>query len=131
MCICIESDRVYCSYQKMSENKGTKRRKEIENEGPELTVQAKKHAASASDVTELFSNQRSVETIFQDINEAVNVILTAYTETLSERTAVNANHAHQLDKLLEDVRAMEIYLKQKKEDLRHKLTMIASALHTE
>uniref|UniRef100_A0A4W3GXD5 Uncharacterized protein n=1 Tax=Callorhinchus milii TaxID=7868 RepID=A0A4W3GXD5_CALMI len=49
----------------------------------------------------------------------------------SERTAVNANHAHQLDKLLEDVRAMEIYLKQKKEDLRHKLTMIASALHTE
>ncbi|GCB66391.1 hypothetical protein scyTo_0004962 [Scyliorhinus torazame] len=66
-----------------------------------------------------------------DANEVVNVLLSAYTETLSQRTAVNAKHVQQLNTILEEARAMERYLKQKKEGLRHKLTMIANALHTE
>ncbi|GCC26236.1 hypothetical protein chiPu_0004651 [Chiloscyllium punctatum] len=118
---------------KIIETKGIKRRKEMENEYCETPMQTKRHVASTStsDGGGCSSNSGSVEKILQDVNEVVNVLLSTYTETLSQRTAVNAKHVQQLNTILEEARAMERYLKQKKEGLRHKLTMIANALHTE
>ncbi|XP_072342303.1 testis-expressed protein 12-like [Scyliorhinus torazame] len=112
---------------KIVETKGIKRKNEMENEHCEAPVQTKRHVPLAS----ASHGGGSVEKILQDANEVVNVLLSAYTETLSQRTAVNAKHVQQLNTILEEARAMERYLKQKKEGLRHKLTMIANALHTE
>ncbi|XP_078282721.1 testis-expressed protein 12 [Rhinoraja longicauda] len=105
----------------------------VKTEFTETNIQTKRHAAlaSVSDGGVFSSNSESMEKLMHDVNEAVNILLSTYSETLSQRTAVNAKHVQQLTTILEEAKAIERYLKQKKEGLRHKLTMIANALQTE
>lgn len=118
---------------KIAETKGAKHREEMETEFTETNIQTKRHAAlaSVSDGGAFPSNSESMEKLMHDVNEVVNILLSTYSETLSQRTAVNAKHVQQLTTILEEAKDMERYLKQKKEGLRHKLTMIANALQTE
>ncbi|XP_072886114.1 testis-expressed protein 12 [Hemitrygon akajei] len=118
---------------KISDTQEAKHRKEMENEYTETTVQSEQLVAlaSISDGEGFSSNSGSVEKLMHDVNEVVNILLSTFSETLSQRTAVNAKHIQQLNTILEEAKAMERYLKQKKEALRHKLTMIANALQTD
>ncbi|XP_029429866.1 testis-expressed protein 12 isoform X2 [Rhinatrema bivittatum] len=105
--------------------KGSKRKKELEtgDESPQccsLTIQD----------SDLFDSSDSgiFEKVLKDMNKEINIILAKNAQILSEKTSVDASYIHELDEILKEARATEIQLKQKRESLRNRLTMIATTL---
>ncbi|XP_069473400.1 testis-expressed protein 12 [Ambystoma mexicanum] len=111
---------------KTLENKGPKRKKELEVEDSETSwcPSPAKQDSSISDNM----NVGVLEKVLKDMNKEINFLLAKFSHILSERTAVDSSYIHELDEILREARAMETQLKQKRESLRSRLTMIANTL---
>nr|XP_005987331.1 PREDICTED: testis-expressed sequence 12 protein [Latimeria chalumnae] len=119
------------SATKIIENKGSKRKKETENESSEISSVASPDETdlpTVSDNSVPFSKTGGIETALKDMTKEMKLLLSKCSQILSERTAADASYVTQLDEILKEARAMETHLKQKKEGFRHRLTMIANTL---
>ncbi|XP_040282617.1 testis-expressed protein 12 [Bufo bufo] len=108
------------------ESKGLKRKKDKENVDPE-TLQC----LSSTDRPSILSDSPQVEdidTMMKDLSNEVNLLFSNYAKTLSERSALDSLHVQKFDEILTEARSLESQIRQKKEDLRSYLTMIAKTL---
>ncbi|KAG8569261.1 hypothetical protein GDO81_014325 [Engystomops pustulosus] len=68
------------------------------------------------------------ELMMKDLSKEVNLLFSNYAKTLGESSALDVLHVHMFDEILKEARSLETQLRQKKEDLRNHLTMLAKAL---
>ncbi|NXX61017.1 TEX12 protein, partial [Scopus umbretta] len=61
---------------------------------------------------------------------ALVLILTTHFFQLSERAAMDASYVQELDGILKEARTIENHLKQKRESLKQRLTVIANTLQS-
>ncbi|KAM4650544.1 testis-expressed protein 12 [Discoglossus pictus] len=106
------------------ENKGFKRKKENE-------VQDTENSQCSSPVRQpscLSDSSQDLETVVEDISKELHLLFAKYATFLSERSAVDASYVQEFDEILKEARSVETQLKQKRESLRNRLTMIANNL---
>ncbi|XP_056400760.1 testis-expressed protein 12 [Hyla sarda] len=105
------------------ESKSIKRKKDKENIDPETQT--------PTNIPSTLSDSPQVEdiaTMMKDLSKEVNLLFSNYAKTLSERSTVDSLHVREFDKILEEARSLEIQIRQKKENLRNHLSMIAKTL---
>ncbi|KAJ1154640.1 hypothetical protein NDU88_007383 [Pleurodeles waltl] len=73
-------------------------------------------------------NVEALEKILNEMNKEINFFLGKFAQILSERTAVDSSYIHEFDEIIKEARGIETQLKQKRESLRNRLTMIANTL---
>lgn len=129
---------------KTTEHKGPKRKKEAEatavpdyrnfprkednlqvedSESPWCPSPAKPDSALTDNV-----NVEELEKVLNEMNKEINFFLGKFAQILSERTAVDSSYIHEFDEIIKEARGIETQLKQKRESLRNRLTMIANTL---
>lgn len=111
---------------KTTEHKGPKRKKEAEvedSESPWCPSPAKQDSALTDNV-----NVEELEKVLNEMNKEINFFLGKFAQILSERTAVDSSYIHEFDEIIKEARGIETQLKQKRESLRNRLTMIANTL---
>nr|XP_033773336.1 testis-expressed protein 12 isoform X2 [Geotrypetes seraphini]XP_033773337.1 testis-expressed protein 12 isoform X2 [Geotrypetes seraphini] len=108
-----------------SVEKGCKRKKELETEDEEGPC-----CSPNIQDTDLFDSSDSsiFEKVIKDMNKEMNIILAKYAQIFSEKRSIDASYIQELDEILKEARATESQLKQKRESLRNRLTMIATTL---
>ncbi|XP_074832797.1 testis-expressed protein 12 [Carettochelys insculpta] len=115
---------------KSDENR-SKRRKEMENEAsesPQLSFERPDLALSES--SQSLCKPEALEKVLNDMNKEINNLLSKYAHILSDRAAVDASYVQELDGILKEARSIENHLKQKRESLRHRFTIIANTLQS-
>nr|XP_006111332.2 testis-expressed protein 12 [Pelodiscus sinensis] len=116
---------------KSDENR-SKRRKEMENEAsesPQLSSLERPDLALSESSQSLY-NPEALEKVLNDINKEINNLLSKYAHILSDRAAVDASYVQELDGILKEARIIENHLKQKRESLRNRFTVIANTLQS-
>nr|XP_009916238.1 PREDICTED: testis-expressed sequence 12 protein [Haliaeetus albicilla] len=117
--------------QKPDENR-SKRKKEMENEASENPL------LSSPDKTDLASSEGSqslykpepLEKVLNEMNKEIMNLLSKYAHILSERAAMDASYLQELDGILKETRTIENHLKQKRESLKQRFTVIANTLQS-
>ncbi|XP_053546900.1 testis-expressed protein 12-like [Bombina bombina] len=108
------------------ENKALKRKKEIEIKNAE-NPQCSSPAGPPPCLSDS-SKDADIETLMKDISNDINLHFAKYAKALSERSAVDASYIQEFNEILKEARSVEVHLKQKRESLRNRLTMIANKL---
>ncbi|CAM4613038.1 testis-expressed protein 12 [Lepidochelys kempii] len=116
---------------KADENR-SKRRKEMENEAsesPQLSSLERPDLALSESSQSLYKPE-ALEKVLNDMNKEINNLLSKYAHILSERAAMDASYVQELDGILKEAKIIENHLKQKRESLRHRFTVIANTLQS-
>ncbi|XP_075694890.1 testis-expressed protein 12 isoform X2 [Rhinoderma darwinii] len=108
------------------DSKTIKRKKDKENIDPETLqfIPPTNPPSTVSDSAQL----EDIETMTTDLSKEINLLFSNYAKTLSERSAVDSLHVHEFDEILKEARSLEVQIRQKKENLRSHLTMVAKTL---
>ncbi|XP_005440261.1 testis-expressed protein 12 [Falco cherrug] len=117
--------------QKPDENR-SKRKKEMENEAsenPQLSSLDKTDLAFSEGLQSLHKAE-PLEKVLNEMNKEIMNLLSKYAHILSERAAMDASYVQELDGILKEARTIETHLKQKRESLKQKFTVIASTLQS-
>ncbi|XP_005236664.1 testis-expressed protein 12 [Falco biarmicus] len=117
--------------QKPDENR-SKRKKEMENEAsenPQLSSLDKTDLAF-SEGSQSLHKAEPLEKVLNEMNKEIMNLLSKYAHILSERAAMDASYVQELDGILKEARTIETHLKQKRESLKQKFTVIASTLQS-
>ncbi|KAM6312600.1 testis-expressed protein 12 [Podargus strigoides] len=117
--------------QKPDENRN-KRKKEMENEA------AENPQLSSLDKTDLAFSEGSqsqykpepLEKVLNEMNKEIMNLLSKYAHILRQRAAMDASYVQELDGILKEARTVEDHLKQKRESLKQRFTMIANTLQS-
>ncbi|MEE6484764.1 hypothetical protein FKM82_014016 [Ascaphus truei] len=112
---------------KSDESKSFKRKKETEMqdlESPQCSSLTRQQPSAPSDSSQV----GDVEKVTQDLSREITLLLAKYAKILRERSSVDASYVQEFDEILKEARAVEIQLKQKRESLKNRLTMIANTL---
>ncbi|XP_030077286.1 testis-expressed protein 12 [Microcaecilia unicolor] len=108
-----------------SVERGSKRKKELET-GDEESLCC---STNIQDSDPFDSSDSSIfEKVIKDMNKEMDIILAKYAQIFGEKRSVDASYIQELDEILKEARATESQLKQKRESLRNRLTMIATTL---
>uniref|UniRef100_A0A8C0FWN3 Testis expressed 12 n=1 Tax=Chelonoidis abingdonii TaxID=106734 RepID=A0A8C0FWN3_CHEAB len=104
---------------KVDENR-SKRRKEMEvSESPQLSSLERPDLALSESSQSLYKPEALEKVLNGDVFFQ-----------LSERAATDASYVQELDGILKEARIIENHLKQKRESLRHRFTVIANTLQS-
>ncbi|XP_008490635.1 testis-expressed protein 12 [Calypte anna] len=117
--------------QKCDENRN-KRKKEVENEAaenPQLPCLEKTDVAFSEGSQSPYKPE-PLEKVVNEMNKEIMNLLSKYAQILSERAAVDASYVQELDGILREARTIESHLKQKKESLKQRFTVVASTLQS-
>ncbi|XP_010289209.1 PREDICTED: testis-expressed sequence 12 protein [Phaethon lepturus] len=115
-----------------SEENRSKRKKEIENEAsenPELSSLDKTDLAFSEGSQSPYKPE-PLEKVLNDMNKEIKNLLSKYAHILSERAAMDASYVQELDGILKEARTIEKHLKQKRESLKQRFTVIANTLQS-
>ncbi|XP_025063441.1 testis-expressed protein 12 [Alligator sinensis] len=113
-----------------SEESSSKRRKEMDketSESPQLSCLEKPDSALSESSHSLY-NADVLEKVLNDMGKEINSLLSKYAHILSERAVMDASYVQELDGILKEARTIENHLKQKRESLRERFTVIANTL---
>ncbi|XP_053308428.1 testis-expressed protein 12 [Spea bombifrons] len=113
---------------KYEENKGFKRKKETQVTVKESETTQCSLPTDTSPVRSDSSEIGDLEAVIKDLSKEINLIFAKFAKVLSERSAVDASYVQEFDEILKEAKCLEIHLKQKRENLRNRLTMIANTL---
>ncbi|XP_068936503.1 testis-expressed protein 12 [Petaurus breviceps papuanus] len=114
-------------------DKSCKRPREMENEtlvGPQLSSLAKSDSTFSESSMSSFYKAEVLEKVLNDMNKEINMLLTKYAQILRERAAVDASYIEEFDAIFKEASTLENLLKQKRESLRQRFTMIANTLQS-
>ncbi|XP_038023630.1 testis-expressed protein 12 isoform X2 [Anas platyrhynchos] len=117
--------------QKSDENR-SKRKKEMENEAtenPQLSSTDKTDLAFSESSQSLYKPE-PLEEVLTEMNKEIKNLLSKYAQILSERAAMDASYVQELDGILKEARTLENHLKQKRESLKQRFTVIANSLQS-
>ncbi|KAM6238317.1 testis-expressed protein 12 [Porphyrio hochstetteri] len=117
--------------QKPDENR-SKRKKEMENEGsenPQSSFLDKTDVAFSEGSQSLYKPE-PLEKVLNEMNKEIMNLLSKYAHILRQRAAMDASYVQELDGILKEARTIENHLKQKKESLKQRFTVIASTLQS-
>ncbi|XP_010085728.1 PREDICTED: testis-expressed sequence 12 protein [Pterocles gutturalis] len=117
--------------QKSDENR-SKRKKEMENEAsenPQLSSLDKADLAFSEDLQSLHKPE-PLEKVLNEMNKEIKNLLSKYGHILSERAAMDASYVQELDGILKEARTIETHLKQKRESLKQRFTVITNTLQS-
>ncbi|XP_010157270.1 PREDICTED: testis-expressed sequence 12 protein [Eurypyga helias] len=117
--------------QKPDENR-SKRKKEMENEAsenPQLSSLDKTDLA-CSEGSQSLCKPEPLEKVLNEMNKEIKNLLSKYAHILSERAAMDASYVQELDGILKEARTIENHLKQKRESLKQRFTVIANTLQS-
>ncbi|XP_057288056.1 testis-expressed protein 12 isoform X1 [Pezoporus wallicus] len=122
--------------QKPDESR-SKRKKEMENEvseNPELSSLDKTDLA-LSEGSQSLCKPEQLEKVLNEMNKEITNLLSKYAHILrffqlSERAAMDASYVQELDGILKEARTIENHLKQKRESLKQRFTVIANTLQS-
>ncbi|XP_075046426.1 testis-expressed protein 12 isoform X1 [Mixophyes fleayi] len=109
-----------------SKSKGLKRKIDMEILDSEI-LQCSSPTSQPSAVSDI-SQVGDIEAVMKDLSKEINLLFCNYAKTLRERSVVDAQYVHEFDELIKEARSVEIQLKQKRESLKNRLTMIANNL---
>ncbi|XP_009069514.1 PREDICTED: testis-expressed sequence 12 protein [Acanthisitta chloris] len=110
----------------------SKRKRELENEAsedPPLSSLDKPDLALPESSQSLF-NTEVLEKVLNEMNKEIMNLLSKYAHILSERAAVDASYVQELDGILKEAKTIETHLKQKRESLKQRFTVIANTLQS-
>ncbi|MEE6484761.1 hypothetical protein FKM82_014016 [Ascaphus truei] len=93
-------------------------------ESPQCSSLTRQQPSAPSDSSQV----GDVEKVTQDLSREITLLLAKYAKILRERSSVDASYVQEFDEILKEARAVEIQLKQKRESLKNRLTMIANTL---
>ncbi|XP_050767029.1 testis-expressed protein 12 [Gymnogyps californianus] len=117
--------------QKSDENR-SKRKKEMENEAsenPQLSSLDKTDLTFSEGSQSLYKPE-PLEEVLNEMNKEITNLLSKYAHILSERAAMDASYVQELDGILKEARTIENHLKQKRESLKQRFTVIANTLQS-
>ncbi|XP_074044544.1 testis-expressed protein 12 [Macrotis lagotis] len=116
-----------------AENRNCKRPRKMENETL-LTLQLPSLAKSDSTVSEgamsSFYKIEVLEKVLNDMSKEINLLLIKYAQILRQRAAVDASYIEEFDAIFKEASTLENLLKQKRESLKQRFTMIANTLQS-
>ncbi|XP_007494888.1 testis-expressed protein 12 [Monodelphis domestica] len=118
---------------KSAENKSCKRPREMENEtsvNSQLSSLEKPDFVFSENAVPSFYKAEVLEKVLNDMSKEINLLLTKYAQILSERAAVDASYIEEFDAIFKEASTLENLLKQKRESLRQRFTMIANTLQS-
>ncbi|XP_010010861.1 PREDICTED: testis-expressed sequence 12 protein [Nestor notabilis] len=119
------------SAQKPDENR-SKRKKDMENEAsenPQLSS-LDKTDLTLSEGSQSLCKPEQLEKVLNEMNKEITNLLSRYAHILSERAAMDASYIQELDGILNEARTIENHLKQKRESLKERFTVIANTLQS-
>ncbi|NXO01379.1 TEX12 protein, partial [Rhinopomastus cyanomelas] len=93
---------------------------------PQLSSLNKPDLAFPEDSQSLYEPEPLEKLLDGDVSNTLKVALQLF--QLSESAATDASYIQELDGILKEAKAIENHLKQRRESLKHKLTVIANAL---
>ncbi|XP_050570945.1 testis-expressed protein 12 [Cygnus atratus] len=117
--------------QKSDENR-SKRKKEMEvstTENPQLSSTDKTDVSFSEGLQSLYKPE-PLEEVLNEMNKEIKNLLSKYAHILSERAAMDASYVQELDGILKEARTLENHLKQKRESLKQRFTVIANTLQS-
>uniref|UniRef100_A0A8B9NY33 Testis expressed 12 n=1 Tax=Apteryx owenii TaxID=8824 RepID=A0A8B9NY33_APTOW len=119
--------------QKSDENR-SKRKKEMESEAsenPQLSS-LEKTDLSFSEGSQSLYKPEPLEKVLNVVRKlmALVLILTSDFFQLSDRAAMDASYVQELDGILKEAKTIENHLKQKRESLKQRFTVIANTLQS-
>ncbi|KAM9519805.1 testis-expressed protein 12 isoform 1-T2 [Guaruba guarouba] len=117
--------------QKPDESR-SKRKKEMENEAsenPQLSSLDKTELA-LSEGSQSLCKPEQLEKVLNEMNKEITNLLSKYAHILRQRAAVDASYVQELDGILKEARTIENHLKQKRESLKQRFTVIANTLQS-
>ncbi|XP_009988822.1 PREDICTED: testis-expressed sequence 12 protein [Tauraco erythrolophus] len=115
--------------QKYDENR-SKRKKEMEvsvSENPQLSSPDETDLAFSEGLQSLYKPEPK---ILNEMNKEIMNLLSKYAHILSERAAMDASYVKELDGILKEARTIETHLKQKRESLKQRFTVITNTLQS-
>ncbi|XP_021231480.1 testis-expressed protein 12 [Numida meleagris] len=130
-CLSVKQVTMTSCTQKPDESR-SKRRKELEGDGTEslqLSSTGTSDPALSEGLQSLYKPE-PLEQLLNEMNKEIKNLLTKYAHILSERAAMDASYVQELDGILKEARTLENHLKQKKESLKQRFTMIANTLQS-
>ncbi|XP_014805036.1 PREDICTED: testis-expressed sequence 12 protein [Calidris pugnax] len=115
--------------QKADENR-SKRKKEMENEASENPQLSSLDKTDFSEGSQSHYKPEPLEKALNEMNKEIMNLLSKYAHILSERAAMDASYVQELDGILKEARTIENHLKQKRESLKQRFTVIANSLQS-
>uniref|UniRef100_A0A674IQH7 Testis expressed 12 n=1 Tax=Terrapene triunguis TaxID=2587831 RepID=A0A674IQH7_9SAUR len=103
--------------------------KNTTSESPQLSSLERPDLALSESLQSLYKPE-ALEKVLNDMNKEINNLLSKYAHILSERAAMDASYVQELEGILKEARIIENHLKQKRESLRHRFTVIANTLQS-
>ncbi|XP_068850712.1 testis-expressed protein 12 [Aphelocoma coerulescens] len=111
-------------------DKNRNRRKKTENEAAEIPQLSDKTDLAPSEDSQSLSNTEPLEKVLNEMGKEINNLLSKYADIISARAAVDSSYVQELDETLKQARAIENHLKQKRERLKERVTVLASTLQS-
>ncbi|XP_074707182.1 testis-expressed protein 12 [Strix uralensis] len=116
--------------QKPDENRSKCKSMEKEaSENPQLSSLDKTDSAFSEGLQSPYKLE-PLEEVLNEINKEIMNLLSKYAHTLSERAAMDASYVQELDGILKEARTIENHLKEKRESLKQRFTVIANTLQS-
>ncbi|XP_015505271.1 testis-expressed protein 12 [Parus major] len=115
-----------CNSKKADKNRN--KSKKMENEASENPQLSDKTDLAPSDDLQSLSKTESLEKVLNEVNKEMNNLLTKYADVISARTTLDSSYVQELDEILNEARATENHLKQKREKLKQRFALIANTL---
>ncbi|XP_027590294.2 testis-expressed protein 12 isoform X3 [Pipra filicauda] len=112
-----------------SDESGSKRQR-MENEAPEnpqLSFPDKTDLALSEDSQSLYDTE-PLEKVLNDMNKEIMTLLSKYANIISETAAMEASCVQELEGILKEARDIDEDLKQKRESLKQRFTVMANTL---
>ncbi|XP_008935389.1 PREDICTED: testis-expressed sequence 12 protein [Merops nubicus] len=117
--------------QKSDENRSNSK-KEMENEAsenPQLSSLDKTDLAFSEGSQTPYKHE-PLDKVLKEMNKEIMNLLSKYAHILSERAAMDTSYVQELDEILKEAKNIENHLKQKRESLKQKFTVIANTLQS-
>nr|XP_060641754.1 testis-expressed protein 12-like [Anolis sagrei ordinatus] len=111
-----------------SEEKKSKRQKEAKSEDSEIL---QKKDASFTESSPAQPKSETLDTMLNDTSKEISALLSKYAHILSEKAATDASYVKELDEIIEEASSIEHHLISKRDNVRHRLFMIAGPKKSE
>ncbi|XP_027555212.1 testis-expressed protein 12 isoform X2 [Neopelma chrysocephalum] len=114
--------------QKSDESGSKRQRMENEaSENPQLSFLDKTDLALSEDSQSLY-NTEPLEKVLNDMSKEIMTLLSKYANIISETAAMEASCVQELEGILKEARDIDDDLKQKRESLKQRFTVMANTL---